>query len=306
MPANSADQEPDRRAWKTATIDAPAHWNYPLPADCLDWALDAKDVNANTVVPISCSQALAPVRQALEKGRGFALVEGLPIEELSAPQAQAAYWALGHYLGRPTRQNIEGALLYDVRDTGQEVSQGARFSVTNAESTFHTDNAFNPQLPDIVGLLCLQTARRGGRSQLLSARTLYNELARYPDVLDTLSAPWHFDRRGQFDPGHPPVSQYPIFQHLGDDLTMRYMHYYIEVGHQRLGQPFSPAQRRALDVLEEQIRRPDLRVEFDLGPGQMLFTNNRWILHNRTAFDDYDQPDRRRHYIRLWLQRHQD
>ena len=38
-----------------------------------------------------------------------------------------------------------------------------------------------------------------------------------------------------------------------------------------------------------------------MAPGQMLFTNNRWILHNRTAFVDWPEPGRRRHYVRLWL-----
>jgi hypothetical protein len=35
----------------------------------------------------------------------------------------------------------------------------------------------------------------------------------------------------------------------------------------------------------------------------MFFINNRWLLHNRTAFNDHAESDRRRHYIRLWLQR---
>jgi hypothetical protein len=33
----------------------------------------------------------------------------------------------------------------------------------------------------------------------------------------------------------------------------------------------------------------------------MFFINNRWILHNRTAFEDDPAPERRRHYVRLWL-----
>jgi len=55
--------------------------------------------------------------------------------------------------------------------------------------------------------------------------------------------------------------------------------------------------------VEAQLRRPELRAEFHLEPGQILFTNNRWILHNRTAFGDDPDPDRRRHYLRLWLPR---
>ena len=37
--------------------------------------------------------------------------------------------------------------------------------------------------------------------------------------------------------------------------------------------------------------------------GEMLFANNRWILHNRTAFEDHPEPELRRHFIRLWLKR---
>ena len=308
MPSSAAAP----RAWRAATIDEQDHWIHLLPDDCLaqlvrgrrqgaDQALGQEPFDAERMAP--CIEALAPVRRDLEQGRGFALIGRLPVERMAPADAQAAYWSLGQCLGRPSVQNIEGALLYDVRDTGQQVSQGARFSVTNAESTFHTDNAFNPQLPDTVGLLCLQTARRGGRSQLLSAHALHGELVRsHPEVLETLYGSWHFDRRGQFAQGEAPVSQYPIFNRAGDELTMRYMHYYIEVGQQRTGRAFSPPQSRALQILEEVIHRPDLRVEFDLHPGQMLFTNNRWILHNRTGFDDYPEPQRRRHYVRLWLQ----
>jgi len=37
--------------------------------------------------------------------------------------------------------------------------------------------------------------------------------------------------------------------------------------------------------------------------GLFKFANNRWTLHNRTAFEDHPEPERRRHYVRLWLQR---
>jgi hypothetical protein len=35
----------------------------------------------------------------------------------------------------------------------------------------------------------------------------------------------------------------------------------------------------------------------------MYFINNRWILHNRTAFIDHSELEQRRHLVRLWLQR---
>jgi alpha-ketoglutarate-dependent taurine dioxygenase len=241
------------------------------------------------------------VHQALEEGRGFAIVEG---PQLSAADANLLYWIVGQGLGRPMVQNVQGTLLYDVRDTGQDLSKGARFSVTNYESSFHTDNSFGEQIADYVGLLCLQTARAGGRSQVVSGFTLHNELlARHRDVLAVLYEPFHVDRRGGVREGESPTVPYPVIARNGCELLFRYLRYWIEVGHEKIGQPLTAAQRRALDTLDEVARRPELRVEFDLKPGQMYFINNRWILHNRTAFEDHAEPERRRHLVRLWLQR---
>src|SRR5438876_11448924 len=110
-------------------------------------------------------------------------------------------------------------MLYDVRDTGQDVAQGARFSVTNYESSFHTDNSFGTDILDYVGLLCLQTAKAGGRSQVLSGFALYNELlARYRDDLAILSQPFHIDRRGGIRAGESPTIQFPVIEYSGRGL----------------------------------------------------------------------------------------
>ena len=107
---------------------------------------------------------------------------------------------------------------------------------------------------------------------------------------------------GSFKAGESPTSQFPIFEWRAGELTVRYLYYYIQVGHERAGKTLNADQRKALEVVEMLLQCPDFRVEFNLQPGQMLFTNNRWILHNRTAFEDYSDPERRRHYVRLWLQ----
>ena len=282
----------DARAWRGKALDA--GWRHVL----------APEVLAALVAGEDCAEALQPVALTLEEGPGFAVIAGLDSDRLGREAAQAAYWAMGRSLGEPLEQNIEGDLLYDVRDTGREVSAGARFSVTNAESTFHIDSAFSPRIPDYVGLLCLQVARSGGRSQLVSACALHDALlTECPEVLDALYGAFYFDRRGQHRADEEPVHRAPVFAWDGRELTMRYLRYYIEVGHERAQVALSAAQTRALAAVEEQLQRPDLRVEFDLEPGHMLFTNNHWILHNRTAFEDFADPTLRRHCVRLWLGR---
>jgi alpha-ketoglutarate-dependent taurine dioxygenase len=303
----------DLRAWRAATIDDPRSWYYPLSASCLaaldravqDWRCEVRHVTEIRLpesLQAACSADLDPVRTALDSGRGFAIVQGLPVERYPVAEAQAMYWLIGQALGRPVDQNTQGARLYDVRDTGQDVVNGARFSVTNAESTFHTDNSFGDPLFDYVGLLCVRTAKRGGMNQVVSGYTVYQELRdQAPDALETLSQPFHVDRRAGIQKGQAPTAWFPIFAEDDRGLAIRYLRYWIEAGHQKAGDPLTPAQRRALHVLDDMLRRQDLRVEFTLRPGEVFFSNNRWIFHNRTAFEDYSDVEQRRHYVRLWL-----
>ena len=217
-------------------------------------------------------------------------------------KSQMVYWVIGQLLGVPFAQDVKGTLLYDVRDTGQDPTKGARFSVSNVESSFHMDHCFGDPIPDILGLLSLQGAKSGGRSQFLSAYTLHNELlTRYPQEVATLYEPFYFDRRGQFKEGEKPVFEAPIFRWDAQGLHIRYLYYYIQVGQERMEESFSPAQARALEAVEDTLRRQDLHVELLLEPGQMLFTSNHWLLHNRTSFEDFPEPEKRRHLVRLWL-----
>ena len=94
----------------------------------------------------------------------------------------------------------------------------------------------------------------------------------------------------------------PMFKWDGNELDTRYLHYYITEGH-KSGQSLTADQSAALDKVIEIVSRPDMRVEFSLEPGQMMFTNNHWMLHNRTEFEDHPDPEKRRRYIRLWLER---
>jgi hypothetical protein len=307
----TSDMTNDRRAWNAATIDDRAAWYYRLPDDCvtaLERIVNAQRSPTRQVTDIRISDAadwaklLRPARAALEDGRGFVIIQALPIQRYSGGELQALYWLIGQLLGSPMAQNVQGTLLYDVRDTGQDVRSGARFSVTNAESTFHTDNSFGSEIADYVGLLCVRTAKAGGLSQVVSGYAVHRALAERRDgVLEQLSEPFHVDRRGGVLAGEAPTMRFPIMHWGCRGLVCRYLRFWIEAGHEKVGEPLTADQRHALDVLDSVLQRPDLRVEFDLEPGDMLFINNRWIFHNRTAFEDHPVPDRRRHLVRLWL-----
>jgi alpha-ketoglutarate-dependent taurine dioxygenase len=308
-----ANPPDDARAWTAATIDAAENWYAAVPDGALrllrgalarwrreprpvaDLRLAAADVEAGR-------GELAPVLATLERGRGFVVLDNLSDAVESPGELSAAYWLVGQLLGVPFAQNVEGTLLYDVKDTGRDLAAGARFSVTSYESSFHTDNSFGDTLLDYVGLLCLRPAQAGGVNQVVSGYHVHEVLRReHPDALAALCRPFHVDRRGGVRPGEPPTSRMPVIAEDGPGLVYRYLRHWIEVGHQKANEPLTPGQVAALDVLDATLRRPEYRAEFTLRAGEALFLNNRWLLHNRTAFTDHPDRDRRRHLVRLWL-----
>ena len=173
----------DKRAWHASTIDEVTSWYYLLSTKCL-FAFDTciRDLRCHpqpiTEIRIQkslfniCAEFLQPVADALNMGPGFAIVDRIPLGQYTLEESLIIYWLIGQCLGRPFAQDIKGTLLYDVKDTGQSVTQGVRFSVTKAESSFHLDNSFGNPVSDFVGLLCAKTAKSGGQNQLISAYSL--------------------------------------------------------------------------------------------------------------------------------------
>ena len=46
---------------------------------------------------------------------------------------------------------------------------------------------------------------------------------------------------------------------------------------------------------------PALNMQMSFQPGDMQWVHNHTMLHDRTSFEDWPEPERRRHLLRLWL-----
>jgi hypothetical protein len=64
---------------------------------------------------------------------------------------------------------------------------------------------------------------------------------------------------------------------------------------------YSDLESDALAYMDSLAERADMRLDMDLAQGDMQFINNYTTLHARTGFEDYPEPGRRRHMVRLWL-----
>jgi hypothetical protein len=224
------------------------------------------------------------------------LVRGLPVHRWTYEDTARAYWGLGLHLGRPGAQNPAGELLGHVIDMQEEGRQPyVRRYRTRGDIAYHCD------LADVVGLLCLRAARSGGASRIVSSVSVYNELLRRrPDLIVRLYEPFNLDTRDEGNElRYLPVP--PCCYANGVLRTFYHSDYFRSVVRHPDVPPFTAQEQELLDLYEEIASSPDLYLDMQFEPGDIQLISNHFVLHGRTAYEDYEEPEQRRHLLRLWL-----
>ena len=225
-------------------------------------------------------------------GQDMARHEKRWLYRLSADEIAELEHAARHYLSL-------GRDVGEISAAGFPLSSfpNTRIYQTSERQTFHTDSA------DVVGLLCLREAKSGGRSLLVSAETLYNRMRELrPDLLAKLLDPIATDRRGEVPEGALPWLTIPPLSWHEGHLTVFYQRQYIDSAQRFEGaMRLTPAHIEALNLFDALANDPELHFGMQLQPGDMQFVYNHAQLHDRTAFVDWPEPDKKRHLLRLWL-----
>jgi hypothetical protein len=232
----------------------------------------------------------------LDHGRGFLLVRGLPVDRYTEEDVSTIYWGIGRHLGVPASQNTDGDLLGHVRDTGADPNDpSVRLYKTRAAQPYHTDGS------DVVGLLCLQPAERGGASSIVSSVTVFNEVMhRRPDLVELFFEPFYFDLYEQQSPGQKPYVAIPLANYFAGRLYTMYIRFYIEQAQRHPDVPrLTARQVELLDLIDEIASSPRFHLDMDFRPGDIQWLSNATILHGRTEYED--DPAAPRHLLRLWL-----
>jgi hypothetical protein len=207
------------------------------------------------------------------------------------------WFGLGTHFGRPVSQSAMGDLLGHVVNVGGQDARERAYR-NSRELRLHTDRC------DTVGMFAVQPAESGGLSSYCSALAIYNEMLRTrPNLVEPLWKGFHLHRFGEELPGDPPYSKVPIpIISEKDGLpSVVLMRGYIDMAVDEFNMPFSDQDREAMDMFEEVGNRPDFRLDFILERGEATLFNNSRILHRRSAFQDSDDPAKKRHLMRLWL-----
>ena len=250
----------------------------------------------------ACAEAVADWVDRLENGIGFVVIRGLDIDGWSEREAGLAYYALGRQLGFPVKQNAQGHLLGHVRDTGKDIftDPSARGYQVRIALPFHTATSTH-----LLSLMCLRTAREGGDSALAPLQTVYNEvLARRPDLIDTYYERFDFDCRDEEHPDGGPFYT-RVLASVGSDgrLSLRHNSGYARSAARRFDEcaELTPQQDELLSLIDTLSQDPKIHVRFRLEQGDIILVNNYAVAHSRSAFEDHDEAERKRHLLRLWL-----
>ena len=241
------------------------------------------------------ASVLADIRRELMDGRGMVMVRNFPVDRLDREGVAIGYLGLGSYLGEKMIQNKYGHVLGHVKDIGETYCTTGRSYNTSAEVRYHSDPC------DYVGLLCLHPAKQGGTSRVASSVTLYNKmLERRPDLVEVLTRDFYRSHNGEMTPGTSPFYKMPIFCFTDGYFSAIGAGSTIEKAVRLPGVPgLTPAQKEAIALYRSSVEEFAADIEFK--KGDIQFLANHVTLHSRRAFEDWPEPHRRRHLLRLWL-----
>jgi hypothetical protein len=296
-------------AWRAAEVAAGGRWLRRLSepeAEAVAAMLQAVRAAGKPMLELTRDDvplgAFAPVLEEmtmeLEHGIGFKTLRGLPSDRFSVEDNRLLFWALGCHLGVARPQGKASQLMSDVRAAGGEYrGAGGRGYNTNAELDYHVDGT------DVVGLYCLQVARSGGLSRVASSVAIHNEiLRRDPELVERLFQPFPHNRQNEEAEDEPPFYMAPVYSLRDGHFAARYIRNHIRSSQIRTDTPrLTDLDHRALDIIQDLAETDEFRFDMVLERGDMQFVNNHVLVHSRTHFEDFEEPGRRRHLLRLWL-----
>ncbi len=297
----------DPAGWSPDDLRHVASWTYPISErDGDELARGIAEVRRRGVPIVEIAHkhfplgrfadVLADVRRELTDGRGIVMLRDFPIDRFDREETAIAYLGLGSHLGKTVSQNKQGHILGHVKDLGGDYADPhTRGYMTRAEMRFHTDAC------DYVGLLCLQASKRGGASRIASSVTVYNRiLARRPDLARVLTEDFYRSNSGETNPGDPAFFKQPIFSFTDGYSSATGAGAVIDKAQNLPGVPkFTPAQEESIALYRATVEECALDIDFK--PGDIQFLNNFVMLHTRREYEDWPDPARKRHLLRLWL-----
>lgn len=233
----------------------------------------------------------------LENGTGIIRINSEDIlDKIPNPTEWFLSWCRN--IGTPVSQSAEGELALSVRNESYGKKDArTRGPNTNRKLSFHTDRC------DVIAFLCLMPAMIGGENQVVDSREIAKIIkSERPDLHKILQQQFPFKRHVVDQGNKLPYVMQPIFSETQGYFACSYLRVLIDRADQDEKCPsLSERQRDAINFLDQVCERKELQLRFTMERGDILLLNNWTLLHRRTEFEDFPEPAKKRHLIRIWL-----
>ena len=302
---------------ETLVIDKKKTWTKNLSSDSNEFLVDLDDnvigellqkrdlLDQHNIQHFThLKTQIQHIKQAiLIQGCGFCVINGTNFTAFDKHELSNIHILISKIFGELLIQNKQGEQTVEVKDLGKTLSTGGRYHHTKEGGSYHTDGCHifeNP--PDYVGLLCLNPAKNGGVSKFISAYTIHNKLQEDKNLLRILYEKFYMDKRNENQADEIPTQFVPIFTYNNGKLNCRCcQRELIDAGHEKMNKPLTEYQKNALDNLDKLLANENLAVSYLLKKGDMMYSNNKWLIHDRTNFEDSDDENLKRALLRTWI-----
>lgn len=302
----------DPSAWTRADMDSDKSWIYALnnqESNQLNNALTHlvhadiphRKVKANNFPLENFETLIRSIQDQIENGRGIAVLKGLPVAGKTVEEVELLYAGIAAHIGKSIVQDTQGTVIDHVYDRGQNYNDiSVRGYTTNAKLTPHCDSG------DIVALLCVRPAREGGINTVSSSMAVYNAiLAEHPHLLEALYTGFHYNIRGNGPPGKfvdITAHRVPVYSFHDGKLSCRFNEKAMLTAEQLPGvDTLTELETEAIKTVARLSTSREMSFDIMLEPGDLLLLCNHSIFHTRAAFEDWNEPERKRLLLRKWI-----
>tara|TARA_Y100001934_G_scaffold44278_1_gene53420 strand:+ start:453 stop:1541 length:1089 start_codon:yes stop_codon:yes gene_type:complete len=298
------------KGWLSKDLQQSKHWRFSFDdktrkfltlfsktyyqTDCNLFDYEYPEMDLGPALPI-IDQAVEETMQ----GGGLVVLDNLPRDELTEEEFGFLNWAIGLHVGVPRPQGKSSQYMAKVQDVGTDyrAASGRGFS-SNAKLTFHTDGA------DISTLGCFNTAKSGGMSMITSSTAVWHQFVKErPDLVEAVQEElFYFSRQQEEAADEGPFYGQKLFEKCEGLVFGKWNWNRLRTAQDIDGVPeYSEKQIEILKSLGEIIQRSTHLHTMYLKPGDLQIMNNNTVFHSRSAYEDFEEADKKRLLYRLWI-----
>lgn len=243
---------------------------------------------------------LASIIRKELNGVGYVVVTDFNVNLNDIEDCRSKYLAIAEKVGKPVSHDTNDSIIWDIRPNPASSSFVKTYSEHSHEAQMHTDSQYSSYPEDYFGLLTLKQADcGGGESYLLSLEDVLGSLRELDNSANIENTLRHTDFPfivPNVFKKNPDCEFEFNFGPMFKEHEIRFRVDTFEKAINVRPDLCSEQQIKAFEALKSVIINNPKTLAFYLQPQDLIFINNKTMLHGRSEFQDQS-----RHLLRIRL-----